>query len=147
MGTLSCAHPGVLRLLQFLQPLGSGEMVHLLEGLDLSQEGPQGRIVHEVVPRRPLLPFTGRHGGLCRAGLRRSRGPQFSAGAEVVSRGQRRRARGDGGGGRTGDEGWRRVVVAAAGGAAAGGGVVTSAGAGGRGVVLTVVVMVRVGGA
>lgn len=152
---LSNFQPGILCLLQFPHPLGSGEVIHLLESLDLPQEGLQGRILRCAVLYCLLRLPTGCTGrvncslrrapaaaGLgCSRALGWSMRPRFAAGVEVVSRRQGQRARGRS---RTGD-GWRRVVVAA-GGAAAGGRVVTSAGARGRRVVL-VVVMVWVGGA
>lgn len=58
----SSAHPGILCLLHFQDPLGSGKVIHLFEGLDLPQEGPHGRIIHRDVICFLLLLPTGNHG-------------------------------------------------------------------------------------
>lgn len=54
-------HPGVLGLLQLQHPMSPGEVVHLLEGLDLPHEGPGGRVLPRAVLRRLLLLPTGCH--------------------------------------------------------------------------------------
>ena len=48
-------HPGVLGLLQFQHPLCSGKIVHPLESLDLSQEGPLRRVVRAGLGGQALL--------------------------------------------------------------------------------------------
>lgn len=128
-------YPCTLRLLQFMHPLGSGKVIHLLKGLDFPQERPHGWIVH-----RAVLCYTGRShlyvncrlccapaaSGLWQAGgLKRSKGTWFAKRVKVVSRrcGRgRRTARGSW----TRDGRWRIVVAARR--AAAGRGVVTSTG-------------------
>lgn len=103
MGRLSYAHPGVLRLLHFQYPLGSGKVVQLFKGFNLPQEGLHGRILHgTVLCCLPLLP-TGHHSMWVNRSLRhapkaaklgrrgrlgRTKGRQFAREVEVVSWGQ-----------------------------------------------------------